>query len=113
MPFQVFKSKHARPSRPRIGLSRRGYFSVNKAAYELLGQPSRVVLLYDAERELVGLRPADESVAHSYKVIQQGQSESYVIAARAFCDHCGIRYGDEVLHFIPHKEGDLLIFELA
>jgi hypothetical protein len=112
--FEVFESIHARsPKAPRVGLSRRGYFSLNKAAYQLLGQPSRVLLLYDRERAIVGLKPADEDTPHSYKVVQQGKSQSHVIAAKAFCDHYEIAYGDEALHFRPRKEGDLLIFEVA
>ena len=114
MSFEVFKAGQPRVSKvPRIGLSRHGYFSVNRTAYELLGRPSRVVLMYDAERELVALEPAGEDTPHSYKVVQQGKSQSYIVAAKAFCDHYEIAYGDEVLHFTPRKEGGLLIFELA
>jgi 5-methylcytosine-specific restriction endonuclease McrA len=112
MPFEVFKSKHARASRgPRIGLSRRGYFSLNKFAFELLGRPSRVLLLYDSERALVGLKAADENVPYSYGVVQQGNSESYILAAKAFCDYCGITY-DEVQHFVPRSQDDLVVFEV-
>lgn len=112
--FEVFESRYARsPKAPRVGLSRRGYFSLNKAAFELLDRPSRVLLLYDGERSLVGLKPADEDTPHSYRVVQQGKSQSYIVAAKAFCDHYEIAYGDEALHFSPRKEGDLLIFEVA
>jgi hypothetical protein len=111
--FEVFESRYARsPKAPRVGLSRRGYFSLNKFAFELLGRPSRVLLLYDSERALVGLKAADENVPYSYGVVQQGNSESYILAAKAFCDHCGITY-DEVQHFVPRSQDDLLVFEVG
>jgi hypothetical protein len=114
MPFELYKPSHVRVSKgPRIGLSRRGYFSLNKVAYEMLGQPKRVLLFYDAEDGLVGLKPAEEGTPYSYKAVRQGTSQSYILAATSFLDHYGIPYGDRALHFTPRKEGDLLIFELA
>jgi hypothetical protein len=112
--FEVFESRYARsPKAPRVGLSRRGYFSVNKAAYELLDRPGRVLLLYDRENAMVGLEPAEEGAPHSYKVVQQTGAESYIIAAKAFCDHYRIRYGDEVRRFTPREENGLVVFEVG
>lgn len=114
MSLELFKGGHPRVSKmPRISLSKRGYFGMNSAAYHLLGGPSRIVFLYDGDRELVGLKPAEEDTPHSYKVVRQGESRSYVVAAKAFCDSCGIRYGDEVRAFTPRNEDDLLVFEIG
>jgi len=111
--FEVFENKFARaPYKPRLILTRRGYFGLNKLAYELLGQPNRVILLYDPERALLGLKPSSESATHSYKVTRQGRSESYVITAKAFCIHYGIAYGQHVQHFILQEENGLLVASL-
>ena len=114
MSFEVFKAGQPRVSKaPRISVSKRGYFGVNRAAYALLGQPSRVLLKYDAERELVGLEASEEDTPHSYKVVRQGQSQSFVVAAKRFLDYYGIRYGDEVRQFIPRDENGLVVFEVG
>jgi len=112
--FEVFKSGFPRsPGAPRIGLSRRGYFSVNGAACEMLGRPSRVLLLYDEERALVGLQPAEQDTPYSYRLVKQGKSASYIIAGKAFCDYHNIRYRDGVRQFVPREEDDLVVFEVG
>jgi hypothetical protein len=79
---------------PRAGILRRGYISLNDPAYQLLGRPSHVVLLYDPKRRAVGLRPATPDTTHAYQVRKQRDSASYLVSASAF-----VR-----THQIPHDQ---------
>ncbi|MFC3297821.1 hypothetical protein ACFOD2_16695 [Clavibacter michiganensis subsp. insidiosus] len=39
-------------------IQKRGLMSINRAAYEAIGKPEGVELLWDPERKLIGFRPA-------------------------------------------------------
>ena len=57
MPFEIYKRQRAPASiEPAVTIQKRGTFSLNSAAYAVLGSPKAVELLYDRERELIGLR---------------------------------------------------------
>lgn len=58
--------------------------SLNRAAYELIGDPSHVVLLYDEKRQVIGMRPSDGDVRWAYPVKKQGRSVSYLVSSTAF-----------------------------
>jgi hypothetical protein len=86
-----------RKSKPRVNeklvtLQAAGTFSMNEAAYEALGHPGQVDLLYAPENQMVGFRPAEGS-PHSYPVKQQPNGRSFQTGGRAFCTHYGIETG--------------------
>ena len=55
--FQVFDRRKA-PAIPDPLVSQRadGTFALNFAAYELLGRPSHIEFLWDAENQVIGFR---------------------------------------------------------
>lgn len=74
----------------RVSLNVRGVFTLNQLAYDELGKPDAVELLYDKEAHLIGLKPSDRTIKYSYEVRRQGENKSYLIGARAFCSYYGI-----------------------
>ena len=89
--FETF-TRRATPVvfQPIVTFQRRGVLALNRAAYEALGEPVAVELLYDRGRQLVGVRPVDPKAAHAYRVRKQPDSATYLVAAKSFMQFYGI-----------------------
>lgn len=69
MAFEVFDKRNASLRKaPSVTIQRRGIISVNRAAFQLMGSPECVELMYDRSNEVVGLRGSGSDVPHSYSV---------------------------------------------
>jgi hypothetical protein len=119
--FQVF-DKRAVPisGEPMITLQRKGPISINKVAFQAMGEPSYVELLYDPDERIIGFRPVKEQLTHAYPVRRQGQTgNTWLIAGHAFVKFYGIpnevstRYAaemfDDVLGVDLKKKGTEVI----
>jgi hypothetical protein len=62
----------------------------NEAAYNALGRPEAVALLFDKERYAVGLRPISPEAKHAYPIHKVGNNRTYRVKAMAFVSHNGI-----------------------
>jgi hypothetical protein len=92
MPFETFK-RHQMPStqEPSVGIQKRGAISLNTAAFEELGSPKQVELLYDREERLIGIRKTAASNPHAYLVRGVGKSgATHVVSGKAFLSYYGI-----------------------
>lgn len=71
---------------PHLTVHKRGTISINRSAFDLLGSPDAVELLYDRDRHIVGLHAIDPRAANSYQVRRPARSTSgpWVISAMAF-----------------------------
>ncbi len=96
---------------PAVTVQAKGTLSVNRAAAEALGYPQRVELLFDRGARVIGLRPADASVRHSYPLRKQQKSSSYVLAATAFTQAYGIPT-DRARRFSAVLEDGILVIDL-
>jgi hypothetical protein len=72
-----------------LTLQVRGLLSLNNAAYRALGQPDHVVLLYDEDQRIVGLRRVGKEWPNAYRVRPQGSS--YIVGAQGFVSYYGIK----------------------
>jgi len=80
----------ARQGEPRVTLSNRGVMLLNKTAYEVLGMPAAVKLLYDEDRRVIGLAPQDIRRPNAFPVRQKDKYYNRVINTNSFCRHFGI-----------------------
>lgn len=86
--WDVFHRKSDRlPEGSWVSISSRGDLTLSLDAFDSIGYPSSVELLFDKEGRRIGIRPADS--IHSYKVGAGGKTIRR-IAARAFAEHYGI-----------------------
>ncbi len=70
--FKVFEKGSApTPSVPAVTIQKRGLFSLNDAAYKLLGEPEFITFLYDADERLIALRATDSSDLNGYPARRQ------------------------------------------
>jgi hypothetical protein len=115
--FEVFTGRGTAVTKtPVVGILASGTLSVNAPAFELMGRPEAVELVYDPNERIVGMRPTSPEAPHAYRVRKEGHAASYSVAGKAFCDYYGIpmkpsrrypaqMYGD-VLGVDLKQEGD-------
>ncbi len=112
--FELFteRSFSVDKKKPRLAIQKGGAISLNRAAFEQLGEPGFVVLLYNRERRAIALRRSTSDVPYRYPVRKQKESPSYLVSGKAFLSHSGIRYGHRVIRLYPTMEQGMLVAEL-
>lgn len=112
--FQEFRrgGRSAISRDPQISIQRGGLFSLNRMAFELLSQPSHIVLLYDTDNKVVAMRKAAPGTDRAYPVRKQGKSESYLVSGKAFLKFLGFPYARQVVRLTPKIQRDLLVLDL-
>ena len=113
MPFVEFdKSAAVASPHPRVSIQKGGMFSFNRAAFDLMGGPEAVVLLFDADTERVAFRPTEAKRARSFPVRPQGKNgATFMVAGRLFAKHHGLDTS-EARRYEPTMEDGLLIVDL-
>src|SRR3954452_22585467 len=86
MPFEHYDPRmHRFPVPPRIRIQKTyGRFIVNRAAFEMLGEPAFVELLYDVENDLVGFLPVAERTPRSYTLARMVEGHARTITVMRF-----------------------------
>ncbi|WP_295818069.1 hypothetical protein [uncultured Deinococcus sp.] len=95
--FEEFTDRRARrQGAPAISVQARGSFGINAAAYESLGKPDQVVLLYSSSAHKIAFKPVEAGVPHAYPVRPTGahraNTSSWVISSKSFFDRYEIDY---------------------
>jgi hypothetical protein len=94
-----------------VTIQSKGPLSLNRAAFEALGRPEKVALLYDPEERIVGLEKVAADSLDAYPVRAQA-GNNWLVAGQAFTKFYGIdtsiarRFKAEVI------EGGILAFDL-
>ncbi|QQS32382.1 MAG: hypothetical protein IPM50_12030 [Acidobacteriota bacterium] len=77
-----------------VSLNRLGDIVLNRVAYEQLGEPPAVELLYDRERETIGVKPLNtETVENAFPVRPRGNRGGYRIRGNRLLRDFGIDIG--------------------
>ena len=113
MPFEEFDKRSAATSKsPFVTLQRKGPMSLNRSAYDLMGAPEAVTLLYDPEEELIGFKPVSISNPRAFPVRTQGANAStYIVAGQAFTRHYGIDTST-ARRYAVEMRGDMMVLDL-
>jgi len=113
MPFEEFDKRAAAASKsPFVTIQRRGLFSLNRAAIELMGNPEAVVLLYDREEKLIGFRPAPLTDPRALPVRSQGKNAStFMVAGQAFAKYYDLDTS-VAQRYAVEMRGDILVLDL-
>jgi len=111
--FELF-TRRSTPTvkHPQITIQRRGTFSLNEAAFEALGRPQAVELLYNKARNVIALRGAGTDVKHSYPVRKQPNAHSYLFTGKAFTHFHGIDTDNRAMRYTPQSQGNVLLVDL-
>jgi hypothetical protein len=119
MGFEVFEGQRVRMTDdPTVTIQKRGNISINLPAFEALGTPENVELLYDRERRLMAIRKAADAAARSAYVLrplkQRGRKappSSYLASGKAFAVFYGIPT-DVAKRWTAQVEDDMLVVDL-
>ncbi|MHB8466743.1 MAG: hypothetical protein ACYDH6_19230 [Acidimicrobiales bacterium] len=93
--FEVFTRRRYRPDEqePWVTIQKAGGISFNNAAFEALGEPKAIELLFNRKQRILGVRSVDSSVPHAYKVQAPGggkRDKGFIISGRSFMAFYGI-----------------------
>lgn len=94
----------------RITLNPRGVILLNRRAYECIGSPGAVELMYDEDEQVIGLRPKDIRHSNAFPLKTKGtngRKYTYkVISASPFCKHFSIEPKGTILFTQPDLDND-------
>lgn len=90
MGFELFDRKRGPAGASTIALTKHGSFNFNKAAYDRYFKDyERVLLYYDRERQVIGLKPTNEERREAYEVHSRpGNTGNF--SGVAFIRHFGL-----------------------
>jgi hypothetical protein len=114
MPFETFKRQRVPQSQdPTLTLQKRGAMSLNRAAFEAIGEPAAVELLWDREERLIGLRKTEPDAPYAYAVRpgSSKQTSAYELSGAAFTKYYGIDT-EVTRRYICRLDGDILVADL-
>jgi hypothetical protein len=109
--FELFDSRgrDQRPTRPAGGptvtVTDNRLLLVNRTATEALGEPARVLLFFDREKRLAGIRKADDD-PRSYSATPRSNGKQVSVAASRFVRHHRIADGK----YPAEMEDGMLVF---
>lgn len=97
---------------PAVTIQKRGALSLNTAAYEALGSPKHVALLYDRDEQLMGMRKVNATTPHAYVVRGVGNNQAtHVVSGKAFLSYYEIPR-DVARRWTAKVEDDVLVIDL-
>ena len=81
----------------RVTLNARGTLLLNNRTFEAMDTPSAVQLLFEENRNIIGLRAADPRLHNAFPVKQKDKQSNRLVHASPFCKHHGIKVKRTVL----------------
>lgn len=108
MPFKVVDAKGRQGSRVSKTMElgyygKNAQFRVSPAAFEFLGEPEKVEILYDEDAGKIGLRASTEPHAVSLRA-DSPQSRSRYFGFRALADMIGLGENRATIELTPSEE---------
>lgn len=91
MPWEIFTRKVRRSGSPAITFNKLGRIALNKTATAVLEKEAIefVLLLWDADRRLVGVRPITKKDHRAYRLAYGQKGNGAGFSAKTFMDYIG------------------------
>jgi hypothetical protein len=83
----------------RVTPNPKGMFLLNRKAYEVMNTPPAVVLLFDENSNVIGLKPAEPSRPNAFPVKTKDKYQNRIIYASPFCKHFKIKVERTVMFY--------------
>jgi hypothetical protein len=71
----------------RVTMDPRGVIYMNEKAWDVLGRPEAVEMMFDKTRRTIGLAPSDPDVPEAFPVKPKKGTRGRIVSASAFCTH--------------------------
>ncbi|MUK02544.1 hypothetical protein GM708_11790 [Vibrio cholerae] len=117
MAFKVFEKGSApAPTIPTVTIQKRGMFSLNDAAFQLIGKPEGVQFLWDGELKQIAVQAVPLTSPNAYPTRRQGPGKEsdrgiVLIAGTMFTKYIGIDTS-VAKRWVPRVEDGMLIVDL-
>lgn len=110
--FQEFRKRSGRlaTAQPTVTVQKGGTFSFNDKAYELLGNPKAVILLFDPDERIIGFQAADPKRVNAYPLHAQSET-NFLINGLGFAQYWQIPI-DQGRRYIATLMDDVLAVDL-
>lgn len=116
MAFEVYQKGSAPVATvPSVTIQKRGLISLNRAAHAMIGSPNAVELLWDPDRRVVGIRPADENNPNAYPARPQNTKSGkgpVLVAGTLFTQYIGLDTS-QAMRWAPTEEDGVLCVDLS
>lgn len=115
--FERFDQRHiAIAGSPFVTIQRGGrVMTINRAAYEMLGSPEAVELLYSKKNRAIGLRRVSKKEPYAFPTRAQGRKgrnpSNYLVAVQAFTKHYNID-ASVAMRYPVEMQDDILTISL-
>jgi hypothetical protein len=70
---------------------------LNNKAFETLGSPNAVELIYEEEQKIIGMLAGDPTAKNTFPISYNEKNKVRCIHAAAFCHHFGIKIDKTIL----------------
>ncbi|PLS85255.1 MAG: hypothetical protein CYG60_13610 [Actinobacteria bacterium] len=116
--YELFDKKAVpSTSKPWVTLQKGGLLSINTMAYQKIGSPEAVEVLYNKAERKIALRPAPMDSPRAFPVRKQGGREnirpSNLVSLTAFCNYHGIETNSARRYRPEFTDDGVLIVDLA
>lgn len=90
--WEVFRGGQTKPSNQRLSVSinRKGVLTLSKYACELLGTPTKVLLMFNRRDTVIGLSPTHAKDDDGFDVKPGSGRHNFLIHIAPFCRHHNI-----------------------
>jgi hypothetical protein len=110
--FQKFRRyKVTEGDTPIVSIHLRGIFAMNKNAYEKLGEPEAVEMLYAPDERIIGLQAAERSSPDAYSVRQHTKT-AFQVEGRAFLKYYKVPEEATGRRYRAEMQDDILTIDL-
>lgn len=112
MAFEVFDKRMAPLAKaPSVTIQKRGIFSINRVAHNLIGAPESVELLFDKEDLIIAMRPSQESHAYTIRPQSARDTGQAILSATAFTQYYDIDTSVS-RRYQPYEQDGMLCIDL-
>jgi len=113
--FEVFKKRLVPlKNSPYVTIQRKGTMSMNLTAFQMLGSPRAVELMYSRERKVVGMRGVDPDTEHAYPIraMNGDRNGPFILSGTAFARYYDIDTSI-ARRYAPTMERGVLMVDLS
>lgn len=89
--FEGRQHRHDARKEPRITLGPKGTIYMNRFAFDALGGPAAVEILFDGNRRVIGLKPTDPRKRNAFVIKDHGTGNYKRLSISSFCQHVRIK----------------------
>lgn len=112
--FEVFTGRVVATPHPPLyaTFQKRGLLTLNRAAFQALGEPEAVELLFNRDTRSMGIRPTGMGHSWSYKLRREERSGMFKLSIAAFRRHYGLPEVTVAMRYRATQRDDMLVIDL-